>query len=82
MTTASLMDEAAQIDSQDLEAAICRAADRWVVLYRPELYRVTADARPAERNLLCLTGSSPQWWDTRCSKLRYDPRDMRFATVT
>jgi hypothetical protein len=81
VSTASLMDDEALAASWDLESEIRRNADHWVRLYRPELYKVTADVKPNERNVVEVTGSSPRWGDTRCSKLRLDPRDLSFATV-
>jgi len=81
VTTASLMDDEALATSSDHESAIRRNSDHWVKLYRPELYKVTAEVRPEERNVVELTGKSPHWWDTRCSKLRFDPSRLGFETV-
>ncbi|MGO9931895.1 MAG: hypothetical protein ACLPV8_08790 [Steroidobacteraceae bacterium] len=81
VTTASLMDDEALANSLHHESEIRRNADHWVKLYRPELYKVTAEIRPEARNVVELTGTSLTWWDTRCSKLRLDPRDLSFATV-
>ena len=57
------------------------AADRMVWLHRPELYVETSKAVAADKNVVCLTGTSPRWWDTRCSRLRFDARRLEFATV-
>ena len=81
VTTASLMDDEAIANSSELESDLRRNADHWVKLYRPQLYRATADIRPGERNVVELTGTSPAWWGTRCSKLRFDPRGLGFSTV-
>jgi len=81
VTTASLMDVEALAASRDLESELRRNADHWVNLHRPELYKSTADVRAGERNVVELTGTSPKWWDTRCSKVRYDAREISFATV-
>ena len=81
ITTASLMDVEALAASRDLESALRRNADHWVRLHRPELYKSTADGRAGERSVVELTGTSPKWWDTRCSKLRYDAGNGSFATV-
>jgi len=81
VSTASLFDDEALAGSTDLESEIRRNADHWVTLYRPELYRVTAEAQPKERNVVELTGTSPSWWDTRCSKLRFDPGRLGFETI-
>ena len=81
VTTASLMDDEAIATSIALESGIASIANRCVKLHRSALYKVTADIGPAERNVVELTGSSPTWWDTRCSKLRFDSRDLGFSTV-
>jgi len=81
VTTASLMDDEALAASWDLDSEIGRNANHWVKLYRPELYKVTAEVRPEERNVVELTGRSPHWWDTRCSKLRFDPARLGYETV-
>lgn len=81
VTTASLLNKARQVNSLDLEAAMRIAADRWVSLHRPAVYEESAKFAEEQRNVVCLTGTSPQWWDTRCSKLRFDPRRMGFDTV-
>ena len=51
LTTASLVDDEALSASFGLESAIRCQSDRWVVLYRPELYRTTEESRPASDNL-------------------------------
>ncbi len=81
VTTASLMDDEALATSWDLESQIRRNSDHWVKLHRPELYKVTAEIRPEERNVVELTGTSPSWWDSRCSKLRFDPGRLGFETI-
>jgi hypothetical protein len=81
VTTASLMDDEALAASWDLESEIRRHADQWVKLHRPALYKGSAEVRPEERHAVELTGTSPRWWDTRFSKLRFDPRDLGFSTV-
>jgi hypothetical protein len=82
VSTASLVDDEALAASRDLESEIRCNADHWVRLYRPELYKVTADVKPKEWNVVELTGTNPRWGDTRCSKLRFDPRDLSFSTIT
>jgi hypothetical protein len=81
VTTVSLMDEEAQAQSVGLESELRIRADRLLSLLRPEIYRETAQMKPEERNIVCLTGTSPRWWDTRCSRLRFDPRRLGFSTV-
>jgi hypothetical protein len=44
-------------------------------------YLVNCRRRFTERNVVELTGTSPKWWDTRCSKLRFDPARLGFETV-
>lgn len=65
----------------EIECMMRAMADRWLVLHRPEIYCATADVRQEDRNVVGLTGTSPQWWDTRCSRLRFRPRDLAFETV-
>jgi hypothetical protein len=79
--TASLVDDEALADSFHLSAQLQVTADRVVSLYRPELYVETSQAIAADRNVVCLSGKSPLWWDTRCSRLRFDPRRLGFSTV-
>jgi len=81
VTTASLMDDEALAQSHPLESEIRRSADHWVVLHRPEIYRVSSERQDSERNLVRLTGTSLSWWDTRCSKLRFDPGRVGLSTV-
>lgn len=82
LTTASLVDDEALSAAFSLESAIRYQSDRWLVLYRPELYRTTEEARPAERNLVRLTGTSPSSPHTRHSELRYNFSALSFATAT
>ncbi len=81
VTTASIVDEAAQVRSLGIDLEMRIAADRLLSLYRPAVYEETAKLNVEQRNDVSLTGTSPQWWDTRCSKLRFDPRRMGFETV-
>jgi hypothetical protein len=81
VTTVSLMDAEAQAQSFEVESELRVRADRLLTLRRPEIYRETAQMKPEERNVVCLTGTSPRWWDTRCSRLRFDPRRLGFSTV-
>ena len=75
------MDDEALATSSGHESEIRPNADHWVKLHRPELYKVSAEVQLEERNVVELTGTSPRWWDTRCSKLRFDPARLGFATV-
>jgi hypothetical protein len=79
--TASLVDDEALAESFQLSAQLQFAADRLVSLHRPELYVETSQALAADRNVVCLSGKSPRWWDTRCSRLRLDPSRLGFSTV-
>jgi hypothetical protein len=79
--TASLVDDEALANSFHLSAQLQVAADRLVSLYRPELYVETSQAIAADKNVVCLSGKSPRWWDTRCSRLLFDPRRLGFSTV-
>jgi hypothetical protein len=81
VTTASLMDDEALAKSSHHESEIRRHADQWVNLHRPALYKGSAEVQPDERNVVELAGTSPAWWDTRCSKLRLDARDISYGTV-
>jgi hypothetical protein len=81
VTTASLVDADAMAESFELRAQIRIAADRLVTLHRPALYVENSKAVAADENLVCLTGTSPRWWDTRCSRLRFDPGRLGFSTV-
>jgi hypothetical protein len=82
LTTASLVDDEALSASFGLESAIRCQSDRWVVLYRPELYRTTEESRPVERNLVRLTETSAASPHTRYSELRYNFSTLSFATAT
>jgi DnaB-like helicase C terminal domain len=79
--TASLMDDEALADSLHLNSQLRLAADRWVFMRRPELYVDTDDRVAADKDVVCLSGTSPKWWDTRCARLRFDPRRLGFETV-
>jgi hypothetical protein len=79
--TASLMDDEALADSLHLNSQLRLAADRWVSMRRPELYVDTDDRVAADKGVVCLSGTSPKWWDTRCARLRFDPRRLGFETV-
>ena len=81
VTTASLVDDPALAESFHLSTQMRLAADRLVTLHRPELYVETSRAVAADRNVVCLSGTSPRWWDTRCSRLRFEPRRLGFSTV-
>jgi hypothetical protein len=78
LTTASLMESEGPTET---EFALRAAADRYLVMHRPELYRETTMQLPEDRNVACLTGTSPQWCDTRCSRLRFRPGELKFETV-
>jgi hypothetical protein len=79
--TASLMDDEAAAESLYVEERLRIAANRWVTLHRPELYVETSQKIAADRNVVCLSGISSRWWDTRNSRLRFDPRRRVFQTV-
>ena len=79
--TASLMDDEALAESFELSSQLRPAADRWVCMYRPELYVETEHAIAADKNVVCLSGTSSKWWDTRCARLRFDPSRLGFETV-
>jgi hypothetical protein len=79
--TASLVDDEALADSFELSSRLRLAADRWVSMLRPEIYLDTDKRVAADKNVVCLSGTSPRWWDTRCSRLRFDPTVMGFETV-
>jgi KaiC/GvpD/RAD55 family RecA-like ATPase len=81
VTTASIVDDQALAESFHLSTHIRLTADRLVTLHRPELYVETAHAIAADKNVVCLSGSSPRWWDTRCSRLRFEPRRLGYSTV-
>jgi len=80
--TASLVDDEALAESFYLEERLRMAVDRWVTLHRPELYVETSQRIAADRNVVRLSGTSPEWRDTRRSRLRFDPRRHEFSTVT
>jgi hypothetical protein len=80
--TASLMDDEALAESFHLTTQLRLAADRWLSMRRPELYVDTDHVVAADKNVVCLTGNSPTWWDTRQARLRFDPSLMRLETVT
>jgi hypothetical protein len=79
--TASLVDDEALAESLELSSQLRLVADRWVSMRRPELYVDTDHAIAADKNVVCLSGTSPKWWDTRYSRLRFDPRLLGFETV-
>jgi hypothetical protein len=79
--TASLMDDEALAESVELSSQLRLAADRWVSMRRPELYVDTDQAIAADKNVVCLSGTSPKWWDTRYARLRFDPSRLEFGTV-
>jgi hypothetical protein len=79
--TASLVDDEALAESFHLSSQLRLAADRWVSMRRPELYVDTDHAIAADKNVVCLSGTSPRWWDTRCARLRFDPSRLGFETV-
>jgi hypothetical protein len=79
--TASLMDDEALAESLHLSSQLRLAADRWVSMHRPELYVDTDHAVAADKNVVCLSGTNPRWWDTRCARLRFDSSRLGFETV-
>jgi hypothetical protein len=79
--TASLMDDEALAESLHLSSQLRLAAERWVSMYRPELYVDTENAIAADKNVVCLSGTSPTWWDPRQARLRFDYRMREFETV-
>jgi hypothetical protein len=81
VTTGSLMEDEALALACPLESEMRRSVDHWVVLHRPEIYRESRERQDSERNLVCLKGTIPSWWDTRCSELRIDPGRVGFSTV-
>jgi hypothetical protein len=50
-------------------------------MHRPEIYIDTDKRDAADKDVVCLSGTSPKWWDTRCARLRFDPSLMGFETV-
>jgi hypothetical protein len=79
--TASLLDDEAAAHSFELDRHIRVFADRLVMLHRPELEIETSQVKATDRSVVCLSGTSPHWRDTRCSRLRFDPRRLGFSTV-
>jgi hypothetical protein len=81
ITTASLLDDEALAESFELEAELRVRADRLLSLLRPEIYCATDEVKTEDRHVVCLTGTRPTWWDTRCAKLRFEARRLTFSTV-
>lgn len=81
VTTASLMDDRAQSESFELESLLRFRLDHLVLLDRPEISAEVGTVKPKDQNVVCLTGASPRWWDTRYSRLLFDPGHLRFSTV-
>ncbi len=81
VTMASLVDGAELAASLPLEWEIRDKADRLLALHRPALYKETAALREEEKSLVRLTGTCPEWWDTRCADLRLDARHLKFETI-
>jgi hypothetical protein len=81
VTTASLVDDESLAESFYLEERLRIAVDRLVSLHRPELYLATSQKTAADQHVVCLSGRSLRRWDTRRSKLRFDPRRLGFSTV-
>jgi hypothetical protein len=79
--TASLVDDEALAESFQQSSQLQLAANRVVSLRRPELYVDTDHAIAADKNVVCLSGTSPPWWETRCTRLRFDPRRLSYETV-
>jgi hypothetical protein len=79
--TASLVDDEALAESCHLSSQLRSAADRWVSMRRPELYVDTEDAIAADKNVVCLSGTSPKWLDTRSARLRFDRTRLEFETA-
>jgi hypothetical protein len=79
--TASLIDDEALAESFHLSSQLRLVADRWVSMHRPEIYIDTDKRLAADKNVVCLSGTSPKWWDTRCARLRFDSRLLGFETV-
>ena len=78
LTTPSLVECG---DQGETECVLRATADRYLTMHRPEVYCGTAKLKPEYKNVACLTGTRPQWWDTRCSRLRFRPADLKFETV-
>jgi hypothetical protein len=81
VTTASLVDAEALAKSFYLEERLRMAADRLVSLHRPDLYLGTSQQFAADRNVVCLCGTSSRRRDTRRSELRFDAERLRFSTT-
>jgi hypothetical protein len=79
--TASLVDDEALAESFHLSSQLRLAADRVVSMHRPEIYIDTDKRVAVDKDVVCLSGTSPRWWDTRCARLRFDPSLMGFETV-
>jgi hypothetical protein len=79
--TASLVDDEALAESFHLSSQLRFAADRWVSMRRPEIYLDTDKRVAADKNVVCLSGSSPRRWDTRFARLRFDSSRLGFETV-
>jgi hypothetical protein len=81
ITTASLMDNDTRAESFGIETEVRVRADRLLTLHGPEIYCDTASVKAEGRHVVNLTGTCPQWWDTRCAKLRFEARRLTFSTV-
>jgi len=79
--TASLVDDDALADSLHLSLQLRLSADRWLAMYRPELYVDSDRAVPADRNVVHLCGRSANWSETRRARLRFDYGERQFETV-
>ena len=80
--TASLVDDGALAESFQLstQLQLRRSVGKIPAPAENSMSRLS-QAIPADRNVLCLSGKSPRWWDTRCARLRFDPRRLGFSTV-
>lgn len=81
VTTPSWNDEEALAASLHTQSRLKAVADRFISLYRPDFYLETQQVTAETRDAVRLTGTSPFWWDTRCSKLRFEARQLSFVTV-
>ena len=79
--TASLVDDDALADSLHLSLQLRLSADRWLAMYRPELYVDSDRAVPADKNVVHLCGRSANWLETRRRRLRFDYGERQFETV-
>jgi hypothetical protein len=77
-STPSLLDSEAPTD---LECMFRSVTDRWLVLHRPALYCATDQIGREDPHVVCLKGTSPQWWDERCARLRWWPERHGFETL-